>query len=171
MNIQEACTKRINERRAQHLAQQRANELERRAKNVREGYAADLIRTWIARVYSLDLDLSMMAVREQTRQEDGGVYELIIAFPVADWPPQDKRYIESSRGFEVHGNSVFPIPYKFDAPERGKFAEFWKAMRDNYSMKYDDLIDAVIYATDAEASATAITERELVDDLNRIEEA
>lgn len=50
MNIQEACSKRINERRAQTLARQKADELERQAKNVREGYAADLIRAWISRV-------------------------------------------------------------------------------------------------------------------------
>ncbi len=155
MNIQEACTKRINEHRAQYLAQQRANELERKARNIRERYAADLIRAWIARVYSLDIGLSMMAVKEQNRQDNGGVYELTIAF-------DDKgNCVEATRSFEVRDGNAFPIPYKYDAPERGKFAEFWKATRDNYLMKYDDLIDAIIYATDAESSAPDIPEQEL----------
>lgn len=102
-----------------------------------------------------------MGVIEKERQDDGGFYELTIVFPVPDWPPHGNSYIETTRCFQVLDGKVFPLPYKFDAPEQGRFADFWKAVRDSYMIKYDDLIDAIIYVTDTEKHEPALTGADL----------
>lgn len=153
MNIQEACAKRINERRVEQRSRQRAADLERSARLVRESFAAGLIQSWISRIYSLDLDLTQLVVSENSHQENGGTYHLNIKF--------EAGYIEANRHFEVRDGKAWPEPRNFDAPERGQFAELWKVVRENYGIKLDDLIDAVVYATDAENTLPDISDEEI----------
>jgi hypothetical protein len=142
MNIQTAIKERLEERQlAANIRELRAR-LDDAERVARETLARRSIVAWIEAEYNISLDGVKVVISEQTSAINDVWYDVYID-PIVDCRISCTRrlFIGDDRRVSIE---------KRNGDKDDRYRDLWRAVRCGHYVDYDDLIDALIYATHAD---------------------
>jgi len=146
MNIQTAIKQRLEEHELSANIRELRTKLAQAEQVARETIARRAIVEWIESAYHISLDDVTVRVNEQRTAITDNITNAWYGVDISFGPD---CHVSVTRKLVVDDDRLVVIePHHGDKPEAGQYINLWNASRNGYYVKYDNLIDALIYAAD-----------------------